>query len=112
MRMLATTANPPANTCPASPAPPVFSEAGADRRQATLAASRSTANRQAAPITVLYLDHTAVESGGEIALVRLLQALDPEFVRPVVLVAADGPMVKRLQALHITTHVLPLGEHV
>jgi glycosyltransferase involved in cell wall biosynthesis len=100
------------HSCPASPAPPAFSEAGEDRPQVALAASPEATKRQAAPITVLYLDHTAAASGGEIALVRLLGALDPEVVRPVVLVAADGPMVRSLEALNITTHVLPLGEHV
>lgn len=63
-------------------------------------------------MTVLYLDHTAAASGGEIALVRLLEALDLAVVRPVVLLAADGPIVERLAALNVATHVLPLRDAV
>src|SRR3712207_8474114 len=47
----------------------------------------------------LYLDHTAKLSGGEIALARLLEALDRSVVRPVALLAEDGPLVARLRAV-------------
>lgn len=62
--------------------------------------------------TVLYLDHTAAWSGGEIALLRLLEALDLRLVRPLVLLAANGPLVPRLRDLGVETHILPLGAHV
>src|SRR4028119_2056142 len=44
----------------------------------------------ALPQTVVYLDHTAKWSGGEIALLRLLEALDPARVTPGVGGAAGG----------------------
>jgi len=44
------------------------------------------------PIRVLYLDHTAQLSGGELALARLLGALDRRRVAPVVVLAEDGPL--------------------
>lgn len=61
------------------------------------------------PITVLFLDHTAKLSGGEIALVRLIEALDPARVRCVALLAEDGPLAPRLRAAGAETHVLPLA---
>ena len=62
----------------------------------------------AAPQTILYLDHTARLSGGEIALLNLLTALDKTRFRPLVLLASDGPLVGKLYAAGIETHVLPL----
>ena len=61
------------------------------------------------PITVVYLDHTAKMSGGEIALLRLLESLDRSVVRPIVVLAEDGPLVERLRAVKIETHILPLS---
>lgn len=58
--------------------------------------------------TVLYVDHTAKLSGGEIALLRLIPAVMDE-VRPVVVLGEDGPLVPRLRALGVETVVLPLG---
>jgi glycosyltransferase involved in cell wall biosynthesis len=62
--------------------------------------------------TVLYLDHTAKLSGGEIALARLLEALDRTRVTPVVLLAEDGPLVTRLREIGVETHVLPLAKSI
>ena len=48
---------------------------------------------EAMPLTgarVLFLDHTAAMSGGEIALFNLLRFLDPEKVTPVVVLGAEG----------------------
>ena len=64
------------------------------------------------PISVLYLDHTARLSGGEIALVRLLGALDRTRFTPHVLLAEDGPLVERLERIGIETHVIPLSDSV
>ena len=58
--------------------------------------------------TVLYLDHTARLGGGEIALLNLVCALDPERYRPIVVLAADGPLAERLRAAGIDTRVVPL----
>ncbi len=79
--------------------------------------NRARADRRAqagavGPMVVLYLDHTAALSGGEIALLRLLEALDRTVVRPVVVLADAGPLVARLTALGVETRIVPLGAQV
>jgi glycosyltransferase involved in cell wall biosynthesis len=64
------------------------------------------------PIRVLYLDHTAKLSGGELALARLLGALDRARVEPIVVLAEDGPLRELLAQQSIDTHVFPLSETV
>jgi glycosyltransferase involved in cell wall biosynthesis len=64
------------------------------------------------PIRVLYLDHTAKLSGGELALARLLGALDRARVEPVVVLAEEGPLRELLVRQCIDTYVLPLDERV
>ena len=50
--------------------------------------------------------------GGEIALLNLLCALDKERYRPVVVLASDGPLVGRLRAAGIETHIEMLAPAV
>jgi glycosyltransferase involved in cell wall biosynthesis len=57
---------------------------------------------------VVYLDHTASLSGGELALVRLLGALDDVDAR--VVLAEPGPLEDELRAAGAAVVVLPLGE--
>lgn len=57
---------------------------------------------------VLYLDHVAELSGGELALLRLIEQL-PE-VEPHVLLAQDGPLAERLRARNVNVEVLPMAE--
>jgi len=64
----------------------------------------------AGPQTVVYLDHTAKWSGGEIALLRTLESLDRSRVTPVLALAEDGPLADRTRALGIETVILPLAE--
>ena len=64
------------------------------------------------PRTVVYLDHTAKWSGGEIALLRTLTALDRSKVHPILLLSEEGPFHARLQEAGIESHVLPLSERV
>ena len=64
------------------------------------------------PTTVLYLDHTAKISGGEIALLRLIRALDRTLVTPIVLLGEDGPLMVRLTDAGIETHVMPLDPSI
>jgi glycosyltransferase involved in cell wall biosynthesis len=64
------------------------------------------------PLTVVYLDHTAKWSGGEIALLRTLGALDRSRVTPVVVLAEEGPFAERLRGIGIETHILPLSEEL
>jgi glycosyltransferase involved in cell wall biosynthesis len=59
-------------------------------------------------LKVVYLDHVARLSGGEIALLRLLPHLDR--VDPHVILAEDGPLVGRLHLAGISTEVMPLAE--
>jgi glycosyltransferase involved in cell wall biosynthesis len=58
-------------------------------------------------LRVVYLDHVAQLSGGEIALLRLLPHLDR--VNPHVILAEDGPLVGRLHLAGISAEVLPMG---
>ena len=60
------------------------------------------------PPHVVVLDHVAQLSGGEIALLRLLPHL--EDVELHVVLAEDGPLVRRLHRAGISVQVLALGE--
>lgn len=62
-------------------------------------------------LCVVYLGHTAVLSGGELALLRLLPALRGS-VDPVVILAEAGPLVDRLRGLGINVEVLQASERV
>lgn len=59
-------------------------------------------------IRVVYLDHTAQLSGGELALLRLVPAL--EGVEAHVIVAEDGALVSRLLRAGISVEVVPMRE--
>jgi glycosyltransferase involved in cell wall biosynthesis len=59
-------------------------------------------------VRVVYLDHCADLSGGEIALLRLLSVLDE--VDAHVILAQEGPFVSRLLQAGISVEVLPLPE--
>jgi glycosyltransferase involved in cell wall biosynthesis len=65
----------------------------------------------ASPLRVLFFDHTAALGGGEIALLNLVRHLDPAKVKPVVVLAADGPLADRLRP-DIETVILPLAPNV
>jgi glycosyltransferase involved in cell wall biosynthesis len=56
---------------------------------------------------VVFLDHCAQLSGGELALLRLLPALD---VDAHVILAEDGPLVSRLREDGVSVEVLPMAE--
>lgn len=57
---------------------------------------------------VVYLDHCALLSGAELALARLLPALTA--VEPLVILAADGPLVEVLRSDGLEVEILPLDE--
>jgi glycosyltransferase involved in cell wall biosynthesis len=61
---------------------------------------------------VLYVDHTAKASGGEIALFNLVNALDKSRITPVFVLASDGPLAEKLRRVGIETHILPLDGSV
>ena len=60
------------------------------------------------PLRVLFFDHVATMSGGEIALLHLIQHLDRSSVEPIVVLGEDGPLATRLQGI-APVHVLPIG---
>lgn len=60
------------------------------------------------PLTV-FIGHTALLSGGELALARLVPSLS-EHHRVLVILAEDGPLVGRLQAEGIEVEILPMDE--
>jgi glycosyltransferase involved in cell wall biosynthesis len=76
----------------------------AARHSSEAAASSSEDDR----FKVVYLDHVAQLSGGEIALLRLLPHLDR--VHAHVILAEDGPLVDGLHLAGISTEVLPFAE--
>ena len=60
------------------------------------------------PARVLYVNHVAVLGGAEIALCRLLAALDRTRFEPIVCLFEDGPLTRRLRAAGVEVHVLGL----
>jgi glycosyltransferase involved in cell wall biosynthesis len=64
-------------------------------------------DRQGGPL-VVFLDHCAAWSGGEIALLRLLEPL--EGCRRLVVLGEDGPLVGALRDAGVEVRVLPLAE--
>lgn len=60
------------------------------------------------PTRVVFYDHHAEPSGGELAMVRLIRAMG-ERVDPYVLLGADGPLVGLLRDDGVPVEVLPVG---
>jgi glycosyltransferase involved in cell wall biosynthesis len=65
-------------------------------------------SKPASPIRVAYIDHTALMSGGEIALYNLVTHLDRAVVHPVVILFSEGPLAEKLRAAGVETLVLPM----
>lgn len=63
------------------------------------------------PKRVLFVDHTAAISGGEIALANLVQHLNAGKVKSIVVLGADGPLVDRLR-FAAEIYVLPLSPSI
>lgn len=76
--------------------------------QARTASRRAIHGRGIRRRRVVYLDHCALLSGGELALLRVLPALHD--VDAHVILAQDGPLVGRLRAIDISVEVLPMAE--
>ncbi|HSS98866.1 MAG TPA: glycosyltransferase family 4 protein [Terriglobales bacterium] len=60
---------------------------------------------------VLFVDHTAAISGGEIALVNLVHHLDSRKVKAIVVLGSDGPLLDRLGST-VEAHILPLSSSI
>ena len=63
-------------------------------------------------VRVLFCDHTSTMSGGEIALLHLVRAMDRSRFEPVAALFTNGPLVDRLGESHVETHVIPLTPNV
>lgn len=62
--------------------------------------------------TVVYFDHTAKMSGGEIALHNVILNLDRERFEPVVIIGMDGTLANKLRDAGIEVHILPLDDSI
>lgn len=62
--------------------------------------------------TILFFDHTAQWSGGEISLFNLVTHLDLTKYRPIVVLFSDGPLRAKLEAANVATRLVPLDEGV
>jgi glycosyltransferase involved in cell wall biosynthesis len=78
-------------------------------RNVEIARNASRTRRFRSRMRVVYLDHVARMSGGEIALLRLLPHLDS--IDRHVILAEDGPLVSALHTAGVSTEVLPLGSN-
>jgi len=58
--------------------------------------------------TVLYLDHTGKLGGAEVAMARLMGAIDRKRFQPIVVFADEGAAPALVRATGAETHVLPL----
>lgn len=61
---------------------------------------------------ILFVDHTAIWGGGEVALFHLVRNLDPSRYQPIVLLFSDGSLAGKLRAAGIETHVIDLSASV
>jgi glycosyltransferase involved in cell wall biosynthesis len=68
-------------------------------------------SEQMRPIRVLFFNHTAAQGGAEIALLNLMRHLDFRKITPIVVFAAEGPIVEKIRPI-VQTHVIPLARDV
>ena len=71
----------------------------------------STGAVESRPPRIVFVDHCALLSGGELALVRLLDALGADVDAHVVL-GEDGPLLRKLSLAGLSTEVLELPRSV
>lgn len=64
------------------------------------------------PRRILFLDHTGLLGGGEIALLNLVRHLDPVRYQPVVGLFSEGPLADSLRKAGIETHIIELTNAV
>ena len=72
---------------------------------------RKTGGEADAKVRVLFFDHTAVLSGGELALLSLVGQLDRSKYEPIVVLGEDGPLVEMMQLI-AETHIIGLDPKV
>ena len=61
---------------------------------------------------VLFVDHTAMLGGGELALLQIVSNLDKNRYQPVVVLFSEGKLVAKLKAAGIETLVMPLNSEI
>ena len=88
---------------------PSWSDRAGNFDAALTQASRPHAPKFDPHVRVVYVGHTARASGGELALARLLPALDHLGVDAHVILGEAGPIVDQLRARNITVEVLPFA---
>ena len=64
------------------------------------------------PVRIMFIDHTAKLSGGEIALLRLISALDRSRFAVSVVLFSNGEFVPELRKIGIEPTILPLHADV
>ena len=62
--------------------------------------------------TILFFDHTASLGGGEVALLNLVQGLNRERYRPLIILGSEGPLQNKLRESGVETRVLPIANDV
>ena len=77
-------------------------------QSATQDSLRPAARLSTSPSTIVFFDHTAKWSGGEISLFNLVTNLDKTRFRAVVVLFEDGILRHKLEAAGIETRVVPL----
>ncbi|MGD0542169.1 MAG: glycosyltransferase family 4 protein [Tepidisphaeraceae bacterium] len=65
--------------------------------------------RSSRPRRILFFDHTAKLGGGELSLLSMVTRLDRRRFEPVVVLAAEGPLVELFRAGGINAQVLPMS---
>lgn len=66
-------------------------------------------DRPSPKLRVAILGHTAAPGGAELALLRLVEALDPDAVELTVILFSSGALTERLQAAGARVEVMPMG---
>ena len=61
---------------------------------------------------ILFLDHTAALSGGELALYELVQRLNSDRFQPLVVLCSDGQLREKLEQVGVETLVIPLASEI
>lgn len=62
-------------------------------------------------LRVVYIDHTAKWSGGEVALFNILTHIG-EQIDPLVILAEDGALAERLREKGMDVRIIPLDESI
>jgi UDP-N-acetylglucosamine:LPS N-acetylglucosamine transferase len=66
--------------------------------------------RKSAPYKILYLDSVSAIGGAERSLLLLLQNINRQHFKPMVVLPERGPLSERIQALGVELKLLPLNK--